>query len=110
MQSINLPFTHSLIERDYLSFLLVEFDILKTWTARKKFLKKEIKMEVDRLQLIKIVANKNKFQLSRFGQTKIVDSAKLDTSFNFPTQSKKIQLICLEPEHCVFFWIAAREF
>ena len=109
MQSINLPFTHSLIERDYLSLLLLEFDLLKTWTARKKCLKREIKMEVDRLQLIKIVATKNKFQLSRFGQTKIVDSTELNNGFNLPVLSKKIQLICLEPEHCVFFWIAARE-
>jgi hypothetical protein len=109
MQSINTLFQHSLIKKDYLSLLLLEFDLLKTWTARKKILKKEIKMEVDRLQLQKIAINKNKFQLSRFGQTKIVDSTELINDFNSPLLSQKIQLICLEPEHCVFFWIAVRE-
>ena len=73
-------------------------------------LKNEILVEIDRLNLVKIVANKQKFRLSRFGQTINLDSntshSELEPSID---SNKSKQLICLGQEHCVFYWIAIRE-
>lgn len=100
---------NSIKNNDALTLLLQDFDSLKTWTTRKKHLKKEIKKEIDRLHLHKIVLSKSKFHLSRFGQTKIINTAELTNYLDFPLRAKKIQLICLEPDHCVFFWTALRD-
>ncbi len=94
---------------DYLSVKLDEFNNILTWTKNKRTLKVQILNEVDRLNLIKIVVSKNKFQLKNFGQTKIIDKNKLNIELDFPFKSKKIQLICLGQEHCVYRWIAIRE-
>lgn len=95
--------------RDILSILLQEFNQLKTWTSRKKDLKYQIKKEVDRLKLNKFVASKSRFNLSRFGQTRTVEAIDLVNYLESIPRSQKIQLICLEPEHCVYFWIAVKE-
>lgn len=101
---------HKSKKDEYLSKLLLEFNEIKTWTKRKKTLKQQILEEVDRLNLPKTVANKNTFQLSRFGQTKNFSpnesSSELDS---FIDAKKSKQLICLGQEHCVFYWIAIRE-
>lgn len=95
---------------EYLSTLLIEFNEINTWTKRKKTLKHQILEEVHRLNLPKTVANKNKFQLSRFGQTKILypteSASELDS---YVDSQKSKQLICLGLEHCVYYWIAIRE-
>ena len=101
------------INNDHLSVMLDEFNMILTWTKDKKTLKTQILSEVDRLNLKKIVVSKKKFQLNSFGQSKIIDTNKLnidmDLNLDLLSNAKKIQLICLDQEHCVYRWIAIRE-
>jgi hypothetical protein len=95
--------------KDSLSDLLNDFNRIKTWNNGKKSLKNKIISEIDRLNLVKLVANKNKFQLSRFGQTKIIDIKEFNSELSARIESNKVELICLGVEHCDFYWIAIRK-
>lgn len=94
---------------DHLSLLLEEINNLKTWTKRKQDLKSQILMEIDRLKLKQIVLSKSKSQLSRFGQTKIIETSESPIDLSLIVRSKKVKMICLENEHCTYFRIALRE-
>ena len=94
---------------DHLSVMLEELNQLKTWTKRKKTLKSQILMEVDRLNLKSMAISKSKFQLSRFGQSKIIEASELSTDLSLLFGSKKVEMICLDNEHCVYYRIALRE-
>ncbi len=100
---------HSSISHDYLTGLLTEFNLINTWTKQKKLLKEEIVREIDALKLEKIVANKSKYQLSKFGQKRIIRVEESSTELRSLVKSQKVELICLGAEHCVYYWIALRE-
>jgi hypothetical protein len=96
-------------KNDHLSVMLDEFKKIKTWTKNKKTLKSKIITEILKLKLQIITTSKSEFHLTKFGQTKILKKSESIKNINSHTKSKKIQLICLGQEHCVYYRIAIRD-
>ena len=83
--------------------LIKEFKKFRTWTKRKRELKVLIKTQIKKSDLHTFTASKYVIGLTRFGDTKLIQSNHADIgSTEFPSD-KSLEIFCLGLEHCVYY-------
>jgi hypothetical protein len=89
--------------------LLLEFNNIKTWNARKKGLKIDIIKYLESEGYLFFVGSKHIYQLTKIGQRRKLTINDLSEQPLDRFKDKDVQLICLGQEHCDYMHLAAKE-